>query len=74
MLVEMQEYENSLNYYRDLKNVTDTAHEEGKIVGIHENKITVATAMLENGEPIEKIMRFTGLTREEIENLRNNKS
>ncbi len=72
--VEMQEYENSLKYYRDLKNVTDTAHEEGKlegkIEGVYESKIAFATAMLGEDEPIERIMRLTGLSREEIEALK----
>ena len=40
---ERQSYENSLKYYRDLKNVTDTAREEGreegKIEGREEGKI-----------------------------------
>ncbi len=75
--VEMQEYENSLKYYRDMKNVTDTAHEEGKIEGKiegkYESKISIASVMLEDNEPIERIMRFTGLSREEIEALKTDK-
>ncbi len=71
--VEMQEYENSLKYYRDMKNVTDTAHEEGKIEGKYESKISIASVMLEDNEPIERIMRFTGLSREEIEALKTHK-
>lgn len=31
--VERQAYEDSLKYYRDLKNVTDTARDEGKVEG-----------------------------------------
>lgn len=69
----MQEYENSLKYYRDMKNVTDTAHEEGKIEGKYESKISIASVMLEDNEPIERIMRFTGLSREEIEALKTHK-
>lgn len=71
--VEMQEYENSLKYYRDMKNVTDTAHEEGKMEGKYESKISIASVMLEDNEPIERIMRFTGLSREEIEALKTDK-
>ncbi|MDP2901535.1 MAG: Rpn family recombination-promoting nuclease/putative transposase [Methylovulum sp.] len=33
---EQQAYEDSLKYYRDLKNVTDTAWEEGKLEGLEE--------------------------------------
>ena len=62
---EYQEYEDSLKYYRDLKNSLDTAKEEGKIEG----KIEIAKEMLKENEPIEKIMRYTGLTKEEIEKL-----
>ena len=58
-------YEDSLKVYRDLKNVIDTAFDEGKIEG----KTIVAKLMKAAGEPIEKIMTFTGLTSEEIENF-----
>jgi len=33
---EQQAYQDSLKYYRDLKNVTDTAWEEGKLEGLQE--------------------------------------
>ena len=62
-------YEDSLKVYRDLKNVIDTAFEEGKIEGKIEERTLVAKIMKEAGEPIEKIIAFTGLTNEEIENL-----
>ena len=35
---ERKAYENSLKYYRDLKNVTDTAWEEGKEEGREEGR------------------------------------
>lgn len=38
--------------------------------GIKEGKIEIAKNMLKENEPIEKIIKFTGLTREEIENLK----
>lgn len=62
---EKTKYEESLKYYRDLKNVVDTSFDEGKIEG----KIEIARQMKSEGEPIEKIVRFTGLTGEEIEKL-----
>jgi len=62
---EKNKYEESLKYYRDLKNVVDTSFDEGKAEG----KIEIARQMKSEREPIEKIVRFTGLTREEIENL-----
>jgi len=63
---EYQEYEDSLKYYRDIKNSLDTAKEEGKIEG----KIEVAKNLLKNNVSIEIIMSSTGLTKEEIENLK----
>jgi len=59
---QVRSYEDSLKYYRDLKNSLDTAKEEGKI--------EVAAEMLKEHEPIEKIIRFTGLSREQIEKLK----
>lgn len=54
-------YEDSLKYYRDMKNSLDTAREEG----IEK----VAKEMILAGEPIEKIMQFTDLTPEQVERL-----
>jgi predicted transposase/invertase (TIGR01784 family) len=62
---EKTKYEESLKYYRDLKNVVDTSFDEGKIEG----KIEIARQMKLEGEPIEKIVRFTGLPVNEIEKL-----
>jgi len=36
---EFKQYEDSLKYYRDLKNTVDTAHYEGKIEGMIEGEI-----------------------------------
>ncbi|MDX1911600.1 MAG: PD-(D/E)XK nuclease family transposase [Saprospiraceae bacterium] len=62
---EKNKYEESLKYYRDLKNVVDTSFDEGKAEG----KAEIARQMKSEGEPIEKIIRFTGLTAEEIGRL-----
>ena len=59
---ELDKYENSLKVYRDLKGVIDTAFDEGKIEG----KIETAKMMKAEGEPTEKIIRYTGLTEDEI--------
>lgn len=45
------------------KDLLDSSKEEGR----EEQKITTARLMLEDGEPIEKIIRYTGLTRGQIE-------
>jgi len=70
-------YEESLKYYRDLKNVVDTSFEEGKAEGKAEGLVEGMTASREaiagqmklEGEAIEKIIRYTGLSGEEIEKL-----
>ncbi len=58
-------YEESLKYYRDIKNVVDTSREEGMNEGVE----LIAKRMKEEGESIEKIMRYTNLTKDQIENL-----
>ena len=67
---QVRSYEDSLKYYRDLKNSLDTARDEGKEEGKIEGKIEIAIEMLKANEPIDKIMRFTGLTQEQIEQLK----
>lgn len=59
---QARSYEDSLKYYRDLKNSLVTAKEEGKI--------EVAFEMLKANEAIDKIIRFTGLTKDQIEKLK----
>ena len=66
---EKDAYEESLKYYRDIKNVVDTSKEEGIEAGISKRNIEIAKMMKQNGEPIDKIMRYTNLSREEIEDL-----
>ncbi|MDR6564273.1 MULTISPECIES: Rpn family recombination-promoting nuclease/putative transposase [unclassified Arcicella] len=77
-------YEDSLKYYRDLKNSLDTAREEGEIEGIlkgklegekegiYKGKLEVARNMLSLGILIETIIQATGLSEEEINHLREN--
>ena len=62
---EREAYEESLKYYRDIKNAVDTSREEGK----EERNIEIAIKMKKRGEPIEKIIEYTDLTKEEIEEL-----
>lgn len=73
--------EESLKYYRDLKNVVDTSREEGLKEGmkkgieegIKEGKeqitLQFAREMKANNEPIDKIVRYTGLSKADIEKL-----
>ncbi|RZK39867.1 MAG: Rpn family recombination-promoting nuclease/putative transposase [Hymenobacter sp.] len=62
---ELDKYENSLKVYRDLKGVIDTAFDEGKIEG----KVETAKMMKAEGEPVEKIIRYTGFSADEINRL-----
>ena len=71
---EFKEYQESLNAYRDIKNSVDTAREEGEIIGHKkgktEGKIEVAKNLLKNNVSIEIIVKSTGLTKKEIEALK----
>ena len=66
---ERKEYEESLKVYRDIKNVVDTARSEGMEKGIEQRTFEIARQMKKDGEPMEKIQRYTGLSQEEIETL-----
>lgn len=54
--------------YRDIKNSIDTARSEGEIEGKEE----VAEILIKDGESNGKIMRCTGLTLEQLKQLRRN--
>ncbi len=63
---QVRSYEDSLKYYRDLKNSLETARDEGKIEG----KIEVARQALRKGMKAKDISDLTGLSETEIENLK----
>jgi predicted transposase/invertase (TIGR01784 family) len=63
---QVRSYEDSLKYYRDLKNSLDTARAEGMIEGIEK----VALNMLKIGISVETIADTTGLTEQQIETLK----
>lgn len=67
---QMRSYEDSLKYYRDLKNSLDTAREEGLIEGIEKGVEKVAKNALKMGKSVSEIIELTGLTKEQIEGLR----
>jgi len=75
---QVNTYENSLKYYRDMKNSIDTAwdggKEEGREEGIIEGKYyqqrEIAKNLLKLGLSVELIFQSTGLSLEEIEELR----
>jgi predicted transposase/invertase (TIGR01784 family) len=62
-------YEDSLKYYRDLKNSLDTAREEGEIKGRNEGKIEIAKNALKKGLLIKDISDLTGLSLQEIKKI-----
>jgi len=59
---QVRSYEDSLKYYRDLKNSLDTAKEE--------KAIEIARELLKNGVSVEIIFNSTGLTQEQIARLK----
>ena len=66
---ERYAYQDSLKYYRDIKNITDTAWEEGREEGEWQKALEVARKMKAKGQSPEDIADFTGLTMEQIEKL-----
>jgi len=62
---EREAYEKSLKYYRDIKNVVDTSKEEGR----EERNIEIAIELKKNNVSLDIIIKSTGLSKEEIENL-----
>ncbi len=66
---EREAYEESLKYYRDLKNVVDTSREEGREEGREERNREIAKQLKNNGVSIKVIMQSTGLSKKEIEKL-----
>ena len=80
--VEEWEYEASKMAYRDIKNSIDTAKQEGKQEGLAEGMelgmekgmnqkaLDIARNMLVDGVDINLIMKYSGLTQEQIEKLK----
>lgn len=70
---ERDAYEESLKYYRDIKNVVDTSRKEGFSDGIEQGfkrgiELT-AKKMKSEGFSVKQIKAITGLSEKEIENL-----
>ncbi len=66
---QREEYEKSRLSYIGIKQVTETAEKDGVKKGLEQGKIEIAKEMKAEGEPISKIVRYTGLKEEEINNL-----
>ena len=83
---EMREYEASKMAYRDIKNSIDTAKQEGlaegmelgmekgmkkgMAKGMNQKALDIARNMLADGVDINLIMKYSGLTQEQIEKLK----
>ena len=77
-----REYEASKMAYRDIKNSIDTAKQEGLAEGIelgmekgmekgmNQKALDIARNMLADGVDINLIMKYSGLTQEQIEKLK----
>ena len=62
-------FNNYVSYHRQMQYKYDKDHAEGRAEGLAESKIEIARLMKADGEPAEKIARYTGLTIEEIQKL-----
>ena len=75
---EMREYEASKMAYRDIKNSIDTAKQEGLAEGMelgmekgmNQKALDIARNMLADDVDINLIMKYSGLTQEQIEKLK----
>jgi predicted transposase/invertase (TIGR01784 family) len=65
---QVRSYEDSLKYYRDMKNSLDTAKQEAR----EERNIEIAKELLKNRIDVDIISKSTGLTRDQIERIKNN--
>jgi AraC-like DNA-binding protein len=68
---ELQSYEDSLKYYRDLKNSLDTAFEEGKMEGEVSKAIEVIKKGYSEGFSVEMLSKLTGMSVSEVSRVLN---
>ena len=67
---EYKQYEASVNAYRDIFNIKNTYLEKGIEKGEINKAKKIALEMIKDNEPSEKIKKYTGLTKEEINELK----
>ena len=78
MKQKMREYEASKMAYRDIKNSIDTAKQKGieegmkkgMEKGMNQKALDIARNMLADSVDINLIMKYSGLTQEQIEKLK----
>jgi predicted transposase/invertase (TIGR01784 family) len=66
---EQAVYRSRRMYETDMQSNIATAEDRGRQEGLQEKAFDMAQKMIAGGEPVEKITEYTGLTREEVENL-----
>ena len=82
---DLKAYEDSMNAYRDIVNAINTAKKDsfaegraegletglkkGMEKGMEKRNVEIALNMLADGEPLDKISRYTGLSEDEISTL-----
>ena len=66
---EMDAYQQELKRKRDNYSHDEYIMEQGEAKGGHKKAIEMARKMLATGEPLKKIIDYTGLTLEEIQSL-----
>ncbi|MFK7950060.1 MAG: Rpn family recombination-promoting nuclease/putative transposase [Saprospiraceae bacterium] len=77
---ELEAYDRSLKYYRDIKNVVDTSHEEGREKGHkegreegrEEEKLKIIKTGIDEGFSDDVLAKLTQLSIEEIQKIRKN--
>jgi len=62
---EVQEYNDNIKKYLDMMNIVETAKKDGG----RQNAIKNAKEMIKDHLPIEQIMRYSGLTQQDVERL-----
>ncbi len=67
--VSIFEYNEELHIQMERADAREEGYAEGKEDGILTNQFQVAKAMLNANEPLEKVLRYSGLSPEEIERL-----
>lgn len=74
---QLQEYEDSVKAYRDIVNAVNTARIEGRQEGLEEGlakgerkkQIEIARQMMSDGMPLEVILKYTGLSEKDLNQL-----
>ncbi|HIT37970.1 MAG TPA: hypothetical protein IAB59_05795, partial [Candidatus Onthousia faecipullorum] len=62
-------YDNELMQKKMINTARNWGYDDGKEAGARAKEIEIAQIMLKTKEPLEKIVKYTGLSEEEINNL-----